>query len=95
MTRLTIVAVIMVDPTKVGAIKPLFKLMIAGTLSEAGCVQYDLHQDNQDPSRFLFYETWATQELWQDHMSAPHVKAFQSATDGMLTSVELFEMTRL
>ena len=95
MTRLTIVAVIMVDPTKVDAIKPLFKLMIAGTLSEAGCVQYDLHQDNQDPSRFLFYETWATRELWQDHMSAPHVKAFQSATDGMVTSVELFEMTRL
>ncbi|MFT5651971.1 MAG: quinol monooxygenase YgiN, partial [Yoonia sp.] len=31
----------------------------------------------------------------QDHMSAPHVKAFQSATDGILTSVELFEMTLL
>ncbi|MFT5067966.1 MAG: quinol monooxygenase YgiN [Reinekea sp.] len=95
MTRLTIVAVIMVDPTKVDAIKPLFKLLIAETLSEAGCVQYDLHQDNQDPSRFLFFETWATRELWQDHMSAPHVKAFQSATDGILTSVELFEMTLL
>jgi quinol monooxygenase YgiN len=95
MTRLTIVAVIMVDPTKVDAIKLLFKLLIAETLSEAGCVQYDLHQDNQDPSRFLFFETWATRELWQDHMSAPHVKAFQSATDGILTSVELFEMTLL
>ena len=95
MTHLVIVAVIMVDPSKVDAIKPLFKSLIAETLTEAGCVQYDLHQDNQDPSRFLFYETWATRELWQDHMSAPHVKAFQSATDGMVTSVELFEMTRL
>jgi len=95
MTDLTIVAVIMIEPSNVEAIKPLFKALIAETLPEAGCLQYDLHQDNQDPSRFMFYETWTARDLWQDHMIAPHVQAFQDATKKMVISAELFEMNRL
>ncbi|MEM9449380.1 MAG: antibiotic biosynthesis monooxygenase, partial [Cyanobacteria bacterium P01_E01_bin.6] len=24
----------------------------------AGCIQYDLHEDNENPAHFVFYENW-------------------------------------
>lgn len=68
--------------------------LIAPTLAEAGCIQYDLHQDNENPNHFLFFESWESRELWQDHMQADHLAAFKSAAEGMLDKIEIFEMTR-
>lgn len=93
MTDLTIVAVINVDPSRISDLLPLFAELIAKTRIEAGCIRYDLHHDNQDPSRFVFYETWETRELWQEHMVAPHISAFQKASENMVLSAEIFEMT--
>ncbi|MEO1610025.1 MAG: antibiotic biosynthesis monooxygenase, partial [Pseudomonadota bacterium] len=25
----------------------------------------DLHQDNENPAHFMFYENWESRELWQ------------------------------
>jgi len=95
MHELTIVATITVDPERVGTMRLLFDALLVTTRLEKGCICYDLHQDNDDPSRFMFYETWESRTLWQDHMTAAHVKAFQNAADGIIMSVQLFEMTRL
>ena len=35
------------------------------TRAEEGCINYDLHQDNENPAHFLFYENWKSRELWQ------------------------------
>jgi quinol monooxygenase YgiN len=45
--------------------------LIPITRAEEGCIQYDLHQDNEEPAHFLFYENWASRELWQIHMNSP------------------------
>ena len=38
------------------------------------CINYDLHQDNENPAHFMFYENWESRELWQVHMSAQHLR---------------------
>lgn len=41
---------------------------------ETGCLQYNLHQDNENPAHFLFYENWDFRELWLDYMGAQHLQ---------------------
>jgi quinol monooxygenase YgiN len=43
---LTIVATIEAKPDKIDLVKAGLKKLIAPTLKEAGCIQYDLHQGN-------------------------------------------------
>jgi quinol monooxygenase YgiN len=95
MDELTIVAVIKVNPEKHVELKPLFAEMIAQTRSEDGCIRYDLHRDNQDASRYLFYETWESRDLWQTHMTSGHVVAFGEAAEEMVVSAKIFEMSKV
>ena len=64
---LTIVGKIEANADKVDFVKAELLKLIPITLKEAGCIQYDLHQDNDNPAVFLFYENWESRELWQTH----------------------------
>lgn len=93
MAKLTIVANIHAKADKVDLVKAELQKLIATTRAEAGCLQYDLHQDNEDPAHFLFYENWESRELWQTHMNAPHLAAYMAATEGAVADFTLREMT--
>ena len=95
MPPLTIVAHITAEPDAVEPIRAALETLIAPTRAEAGCLQYDLHQDDQDPRHFLFFENWESRELWQDHMNSPHLQAFVAATEGQLADLTIHEMTRI
>jgi len=90
---LTIVANIHARADKIDLVKAELLKLIATTRSEKGCIRYDLHQDNDDPAHFLFYENWESRELWQTHMSAPHLTAYMAATEGAVENFTLNEMT--
>lgn len=42
--------------------------LIPITVKEPGCLSYVLHSDDQDPSHFMFHESWESRDLWQQHM---------------------------
>ncbi len=92
---LTIVANIQANADKIERVKAELEKLVPITQAEEGCIQYDLHQDNEDPARFLFYENWESRELWQVHMSAPHLAAYRQATEGAVAEFTLQEMSRL
>lgn len=91
---LTIVAHITAKADQVDLVKSELLQLIEPTRAEAGCVQYDLHQDNEAPAHFMFFELWETRDLWQAHMESSHLKAMQAATEGAVESVTLHEMTQ-
>lgn len=95
MPDLTIVANITAKADKVELVKSELIKLIETTLAEDGCVQYDLHQDNDNPAQFMFYENWTSREQWQAHMNAPHLKAYAAATEGAIEDFTLFEMARV
>lgn len=95
MSKLTIVAHIHANPDKIDLVKAELQKLIPLTLAENGCLQYDLHQDNENPAQFLFYENWTSRELWQDHMNAPHLAAFKAATEGALADLIIQEMSQV
>ena len=92
---LTIVATIEAKSDKINLVKAELQKLIAPTLKEAGCIQYDLHQDNQNPAFFLFFENWESRELWQDHMNSSHLVEYASATEGSIESILIQEMSQL
>ena len=93
--RLTIVARIEAKADRIERVKSELQKLVAPTLKEAGCLQYDLHQDNEDPAVFLFYENWESRELWQAHMNSSHIAAYAKATEGAVAAFSLNEMTRI
>lgn len=95
MPKLTIVANIRANPDQIDLVKAELEKLVPATLAEEGCVQYDLHQDNENPAHFMFYENWDSRELWQAHMSSAHIAAYRQATEGAIAEFVLNEMTHI
>lgn len=92
---LTIVAKITAVPGHEDLVRAELEKLITITRAEAGCLQYDLHQDTTTPGVFVFYENWENRALWQTHMEAPHLAAYMAATDGAVYDFTLNEMTKI
>jgi quinol monooxygenase YgiN len=90
--KLTIVANVTAKADQIDRVKAELKKLIDVTRAEEGCINYDLHQDNENPAHFLFYENWASHELWEAHMNNQHLKNYMAATDG---AVELFTLNEM
>lgn len=93
MPQLTIIAHIHAHTDQTDFVKTELLKIVAPTLAEEGCLNYDLHQDNEDPAHFFFYENWASRDLWQKHMESDHLAAFKEKTDGSIDKVVLHEMS--
>lgn len=95
MSKLTIIANITAAANQTELVKAELQKLIPVTLAEEGCIQYDLHQDNENSAHFTFFENWESRELWQTHMNAPHLAAYMNATDGAVEEFTLFEMSKI
>ncbi len=95
MSKLTIVANIKAKSDKIELVKAELLKLIDVTRAESGCLQYDLHQDNENPAHFLFYENWESRELWQTHMNNQHLKDYMTATEGTVEEFTLNEMNHI
>jgi len=95
MPILTIVANIIAKEDKNDLIKAELLKLIDVTLAEAGCINYDLHQDNKNPAHFVIYENWKTRELWQIHMDGKPLQDFVTNTEGALALFSANEMTKI
>lgn len=50
------------------------KPCIAATRKEKGCIAYELHQDQEDPTRFVFFEKWKSVKDLEAHLAAEHTR---------------------
>jgi quinol monooxygenase YgiN len=90
--QLTIVAIILAKEGKRELVKAELIKLIDITRAEEGCINYDLHQDINDPNLFLFYENWTSRELWLKHMDNSHLADYKKATEGAVARFEVKEM---
>jgi quinol monooxygenase YgiN len=67
--------------------------LIAPTLAEPGCINYDLHRSNSDPGTWMFYENWRTQADLDAHMKTAHFTAFFAKADEVLAHVDAYQLT--
>jgi quinol monooxygenase YgiN len=95
MTPLTVVAIIRAFPEKYPVVRAELQQLIAPTRAEEGCLNYDLHEDTEDPALFIFHENWASPEDLDRHLESAHIKACLTAIDGMLESADIRRMRRI
>lgn len=68
---------------------------IAATRKEKGCIAYELHQDLEDPSKFVFFERWKSVKDLQDHLGADHTKKLLGEVVKILAGTPKFQVYRL
>lgn len=65
--------------------------MIPPTLAEKGCINYDLHRDNDDPATWVFYENWQSMQDLDAHIKSKHFLDFQKIKDEVLAKEMLVQ----
>ena len=86
---LPVVALIKAKPGKEKALEKMLRGLVAPTRREAGCLQYDLHLDKQQPGMFVFVERWESEAHLGAHLQTPHIAAGMSRKDELIESLEI------
>ena len=68
-------AMVKAKPGQEEAVKEVLLALIEPTRQEPGCLCYNLHQSQADPTQFMFYEQWASKAAIDAHGKTPHMKA--------------------
>jgi quinol monooxygenase YgiN len=72
--RLRVVARIIARPDKVVELRLLLAGLIEPTRKEAGCISYELLQNNQDPTDLTFVEEWENDAALDAHLATEHIR---------------------
>lgn len=95
MSVVTVVARIEAKKDKVEFVKEELLKLIEPTKKDEGFIQYDLHQDNEDPAVFVFYENWESEELLDKHLATKHLSDYVKATEDSVASFTINKMTKI
>lgn len=87
--QLTVIAHLRALDGQVEETKALLMGLVEPTRQEPGCVEYWLHQDDEDPAEFTFYENWTNRAEWDKHIEMPHLQAVAEVND------KVFELQKL
>ncbi|MFB2968248.1 putative quinol monooxygenase [Aerosakkonema sp. BLCC-F183] len=69
-----VVARLVALPEKVEELKSVLLGIIEPTRKEAGCIKYELLQNNADPADFTFVEEWESDALLDAHLGSEHIQ---------------------
>ncbi len=74
-TTLRVVAKIVSKSECIEELKAVLLTLIEPTRVEAGCISYEMLQNNDDPADFTFIESWESMVHLEAHLQTDHFKA--------------------
>jgi len=87
---LRVVATVRAKPEYCETVKDILSKLVHLTLTEDGCLQYELLQNQQDQCEFVFVETWSSQIALNKHLESEHlVKALRDTTELLLNPPDI------
>lgn len=89
------VAIFVAKPGAEDKLEALFRSVIATTLTEEGCISYQLNRDLDNPRRFVWTEEWESRALLEKHAAAPHIKAILAEIPTLVDSAEVIALRKL
>ncbi len=95
MPLLTVVAKLVAKHESIADVKKALVKLVDPTRSEAGCIEYMLHQDIANPAVFIFYENWDNEECLEKHKETDHYKSCFSAIGNLIQDKEVHLMTMI
>jgi quinol monooxygenase YgiN len=94
-TELVLVANITAHSGKSAELRAALEALLVPTRAEVGCLQYDLHQDNNNAEAFVYFERWSDYDVWQDHMKTTHINAFLESTKDIISDFSVTELHKI
>lgn len=95
MSKLTVVAKVTAKRDYVETVKSELLKLIEPTRKEHGCIEYNLHQDNEYPEIFVFYETWESLACLERHMNSEHFRSYVNAAGSLIEEKVVYKMARI
>ncbi len=90
-----VVARIVAIPEKVEQLKLVLFGLIDPSRQESGCIQYELLQNHEDPTDFVFVEEWESEALLNAHLESPHINEADAKLEGLLAAEPDIRLYRL
>lgn len=87
-----ITAIITVKPEARTQLLPVFIDLVAKSRAEIDNLRYDLHEEQSNPNRFIFIETWRNQAAVDSHNGSTHFQHFVQAIDGKTDELNIILM---
>ncbi|MBD9442504.1 putative quinol monooxygenase [Pseudomonas sp. PDM04] len=88
----TAIATLIAKAGQQDALEQHLRTLLEPTRAEAGCGQYDLHQDLANPLAFYMIEQWSSDEALQAHDASAHIQHFRASAGEL---IEHFDLKRL
>lgn len=60
---------------------------------DPGCARFDVLQQEDDPTRWFFYEVYEREQAWVDHRVSAHFLAFKEVGDRAIVTREVTKLT--
>jgi quinol monooxygenase YgiN len=62
-------------------VKTILKDLVVNSRKEVACIQYDLHQNIDNPNVFIFHEIWKDKEGLDLHNEQSYIKQFGQTSE--------------
>lgn len=93
---ITLIAKIKAKPGTEKEMETAFRDMIKKVrAAEPGCQNYILHRSNQDPTQFVWYETYADQAAFDNHRHTEHMKEMGGRIGNLIEKREIELITEI
>lgn len=92
--RIVLIARLKVKEDKVEEAKSAALSIVADSRSEAGCINYDIHQSIEDETVFFWHETWTNKAAIDEHFATPFFQQFFKVVEGVAADPPQINLTR-
>lgn len=79
--NIVLMARLKVKADKIEEAKAAALAIVEPSRNEPGCINYDVHQTLDDPTVFLWHETWANQKAIDEHFEMSYFKEFVATVE--------------
>ena len=80
----------MIDEAKQAALA-----IVADSRAEEGCVNYDIHQAIDDPTVFIWHETWKNKAAIDEHFETDFFKDFSAKVEKIAAEPAQITLTKM
>lgn len=75
-------------------VKPLLLDLVANSLKEEACLQYELYQDSENENLFIFHETWKDAAGLEQHTQQAHYQQFGQKAGPLMAEAPILLKTQ-
>jgi len=93
--NIVLIARLKVKKEAVEAARQAALAIVENSRAESGCLNYDFHQAIDDPTIFIWHETWTNQAAVDAHGKSPHFKDFSGQIKGLIDEPLQITLTKM